>query len=81
MGFRGQDCHLFHPVAVPSHKAYETSAFSQIGEEMMGKECVLLRIKVLLQKGQSVFGLIFHLWELHMGVPLKYGGLGNIVLG
>lgn len=48
---------------------------------MMGKERVLLRIKVLLQKGQSLLGLIFYWWELHMGVPLTYGGLGNVVPG
>lgn len=37
VGFRGPGC--FRPVALPSLRVSETSAFSQIGEEIVEKEC------------------------------------------
>lgn len=72
MGFRDPGC--FHPVPLPSCRILETSALSQNGKEMVEKERLLLRIKALLQKGQSSLGLTFHSWELHMGVPPKCKG-------
>lgn len=77
-GFRGQGC--FHPVALPSRRVLETSAFSQNEEkEVMEKEHVLLRVS-LVAEGAIITWLTCHWWELHMGFPPRCKELGDVVL-
>lgn len=75
IGYGGSGC--IYPVALPSLRVLEMSAFYQSWGEMVEKELVLLRIKVLLQKGQSCPIPTFSWWELHAEVAPWCKGPGE----